>query len=111
MGIDQKWCPSGFDSWPLVFFFFYINDLPKIITKNNSTVLFADDASLLITGSNKLYFNTNINQSLHKIISWFNSNLLVLYFNKTHYVEFRMKNYYEVKTKVTYNHKNISNST
>jgi len=93
------------------FFFFYINDLPKIITKNNSIVLFADDTSLLITDSNKLDINTNINQSLHNIISWFNSNLLVLNFNKAHYVEFRMKNYYEVKTKVTYDHTNISNST
>ena len=38
-------------------------------------------------------------------------SLTVLNFNKTHYVEFRMKNYYEVKTKVTYDHINISNST
>jgi len=91
--------------------FFYINDLPKIITKNNSIVIFADDTSLLITDSNKLDFNTSINQSLHNIISWFNSNLLVLNFNKTHYVEFTTKNYYAVKTKVIYDHINISNST
>jgi hypothetical protein len=39
------------------------------------------------------------------------SSLLVLNFNKTHYVDFRTKNYYEVKTKVTYDHINISNST
>jgi hypothetical protein len=110
MGIDKKWCPSGFDSWSLVFSFLY--EWPtKIITKNNSIVLFADDTSLLITDSNKLDINTNINQSLHNIISWFNINLLVLYFNKTHYVEFRTKNYYEIKTKVTYDHINISNST
>jgi hypothetical protein len=74
-------------------------------------VLFADDTSLLITDSNKSDFNTNINQSLHNIISWFNNNLLVLNFSKTHYVEFRTKNYYEIKTKVTYNHINILNST
>jgi len=103
-------CQWGSILGPL-FFFFYINDLPKIITKNNSTVLFTDDTSLLITDSNKLDFNTNINQSLHNIISWFNGSLLVLNFNKTRYVEFRTKNYYEVKTKLTYNHTNISNST
>jgi hypothetical protein len=73
--------------------------------------LFADDTSLLITDSKKLEFNTNINQSFRNIISWFNSNLLTLNFNKTHYVEFRMKNYYQVKTKVQYKHKNISHST
>ena len=74
-------------------------------------VLFTDDTSLLITDANKFDFNTNINQSLHNLISWFNSDLLVLNFNKIHYVEFRTKNYYEVKTKVTYDHTNISNST
>jgi hypothetical protein len=94
-----------------LFLYIYINDLPKIITKNNSIVLSADDTSLLITDSNKLDFNTNINQSLHNIISWFNSKLFVLNFNKTHYVEFRTKNYYEVKTKVTCDDINISNST
>ena len=74
-------------------------------------VLFADDTSLLITGFNKLVFNINMNQSLRSIISWFNSNLLTLNFNKTHYVEFRTKNYYQVQTTVKYEHKDISSST
>jgi hypothetical protein len=47
-----------------LFFLLYINDLPKIITKNNSTVLFADDTSLLITGFNKLDFNINMEGQL-----------------------------------------------
>ena len=73
-------------------------------------VLFADDASLLITDSNDLDFNININQSSRNMISWFNSNLLLLNFNKTPLVEFRTKNYYQVKPKVKYEHKNTSNS-
>jgi hypothetical protein len=35
------------------FFFLYINDLPKIIIKNNSLFLFAENTNLLITGFNK----------------------------------------------------------
>ena len=53
----------------------------------------------------------NINQFFGNIISWFNSNLLILNFNKTHYVELRTINYYQDKTNVKYEHKNISNST
>jgi len=102
--------PQGSILSPL-FILLYINDLPKIITKNNSMVLFADDTSLLITGFNKLDFNININQSFHSIISWFNSLLLTLNFNKTHYVEFRTKNYYQGETTVKYEHNDISNST
>jgi len=45
--------PQGSILGPL-FFLFYINNLPKIITKNNSLVLFTDDASLLIMDSNNL---------------------------------------------------------
>jgi len=100
--------PQGSILGPL-FFLLYINDLPKIITKNNSMVLFTDDTSLLITGFRKL--DSTINQSLHSIISWFNSNLLALNFNKTNYVEFRTKNYYQVETTVKYEDKDISNST
>jgi hypothetical protein len=87
--------PQGSIFGPL-YFFIYINNLPKIITKNNSMVLFTDDTSLLITGFSKLDFNVNINQSLCSIISWFNSNLLKLNFDKPHYVEFRTKNYYQL---------------
>ena len=64
-------------------FLIYVNGLPKIIPDYNSIVLFADDTSLLVTDSNKKDFNTNINQSLSSLITWFNSNLLTLNFNKT----------------------------
>jgi len=102
--------PQGSVLGPLLFLI-YVNDLPKIIPDYNSIVLFADDTSVLVTDSNKKDFNTNINQSLSSLITWFNSNLLTLNFNKTHFIEFRTKNYYQVQTKVLYEPKVISNST
>ena len=75
------------------------------------SVSFADDTSILITDSNNIDFNINIHQSLTSLITWFNSNLLTLNLNKTHYIEFKTKNYYQVQTKVQYEHKDISNST
>ena len=107
---DQKRCTSRFNfrspvfpslqKWPT-----------KIITKNNSRVLFADDTSLLIAGFYKLDFHININQTLCSSISWFNCNLLTLNFNKTLYAEFRTKYYFQVDTTVQYQNKDISSST
>jgi hypothetical protein len=54
-------------------------------------VLFADDTSIIITDTNKLDFNIDINQTFQDINTWFNVNLLTLNFNKTHYLEFRTK--------------------
>ena len=73
--------PQGSILGPL-FFLLYVNDLPKVLTNNNRMVLFAYDTGLLITGFNKLDLNINIGQSLRSIISWFNSNLLTLNFDK-----------------------------
>jgi hypothetical protein len=102
--------PQGSVLEPLLFLL-YLNDLPKIIPKRNSVVFYADDTSILITDSNNIDFNININQSLTSIITWFNSNLLTLNLSKTHYIEFRTTNYYQVQTEVQYEHKDISNST
>jgi hypothetical protein len=66
----------------------YINDLPKIINKNNNMVLFAGNTSIIVTDTNKLKFEININQTFKDIDKWINANLLTLNFNKTQYVEF-----------------------
>jgi hypothetical protein len=98
--------PQGSILGPL-FFLFYINDLPKIINKDNNMVLFADDTSIIITDTNKLNFKINLNQTFKHINTWFNVNLLTLNFNKTQYVEFRSKNYYNITTQINYSEKYI----
>jgi hypothetical protein len=74
-------------------------------------LLFTDDISIIITDTNKLDFNININQTFQDINTWFNVNLLTLNFNKTQYVEFRTKNYYNVNTQINYDQKCITNAT
>jgi hypothetical protein len=74
-------------------------------------VLFTDDTSIIITDTNKLDFNININQTFQDINTWFNVNLLTLNFNKTQYLEFRTKNYYNLNTQINYDQKCIINAT
>ena len=81
-----------------LFFLIYINDLPTLINKDNNTVLFADDTSVIITDSNRRDFNINAIQIFHDINSWFSVSLLTLNLNKTQYIECRTKNYYNVNT-------------
>jgi hypothetical protein len=102
--------PQGSILGPL-FFLFYINYLTKIINKDNNMVLFADDTSIIVTDTNKVDFNTNINQTFQDINTWFNINLLPLNFNETQYLEFRTKNYYNVNTQINYDQKCMTNAT
>jgi len=66
-------------------------------------VLFADDISIIITDTNRRDFNINANQTFQDINPWFKVNLLTLNFNKTQYLEFGTKNYYNVNTQLNYN--------
>jgi hypothetical protein len=91
--------PRGSILGPL-FFLIYINDLPTIVNNNNNMVLFADDTSIIITDTHQRDFNINANQTFQDINTWFKVNLLTLNLNKTQYLEFRTKNYYNVNTQI-----------
>jgi len=60
----------------------------------------ADDTSIIITDTNQRDFNINANQTFQDINTWFKVNLLTLNLNKTQFLEFRTKNYYNVDTQI-----------
>jgi hypothetical protein len=72
-------------------FLLYINDLPKIITKFSTPIIFADDTSILFSHSLINDFNKHIHIIFENINKWFKVNELSLNFNKTQYVHFRTK--------------------
>jgi len=95
----------------LSFFLLYINDLPSIVTKENNVVLYADDASFVITNTDRADFNTHINVLFNDINNWFESNLLNLNFTKTYYLEFSPSKRHKPHTLIQHNSKYVSNAT
>ena len=49
MGEGQAWIFTRFNPWSVIFFLFYLNDLPKITTKNTKFILYADDTNTVET--------------------------------------------------------------
>jgi len=74
-------------------------------------VLFADDTSIIITDTNRRDFNINANHMFQDLNTWFKVNLLTLNLNKTQYLEFRTKNYYNVNTQIKYGQECITNAS
>jgi hypothetical protein len=74
-------------------------------------ILFADDTSILITGSNKMDLEENINQTFQNINNWFNSNQLALNLNKTQLLEFRMNHFSTDSIQTDYDQKPVTNAT
>jgi hypothetical protein len=93
------------------FFLIYINDLPKIISKDSNIVLFADDTSIIITDTTKDDFKLHANKLFKDTSTWFNNNSLNLNFNKTHYLEFSSTKHYRANMQIQHNHSYITNTS
>ena len=57
------------------------------------------------------YCTSNANQTFQDINTWFKVNLLTLNLNKTQYLEFRTKNYYNVNTQIKYDQECITSAS
>jgi hypothetical protein len=94
-----------------LFFLLYINDLPKVSNRDNNVVLYADDASIVITDTNIRSYKITLNRTCGEVNTWFNANLLTLNFQKTQYMEFRARNCYKSPTLIEYDHRSITATT
>ena len=84
---------------PLLFLI-YINDLSLSVNKLANPILFADDTTIIITNANPDEFQKNISSVMTEITSWFQSNLLSLNYNKTHFMQFQTKKQNEGKFQI-----------
>jgi len=91
----------------LLFFLIYINDLPNIITDPSKLIPFADDTSKIITNPSPSKFKEDINNIIDNINDWFRDNSLSLNFDKTYFLQLRLKNSHEINIKISCDNKLI----
>ena len=74
----------------LLFFLFYINDLPNA-SQLTEVLLFADDTSIFYSHSDVNHLTTVVNKELQNINTWMKANKLSVNVKKTNCVIFKSK--------------------
>ena len=72
-------------------FLVYINDLSKSVSDKSSPFLFVDDTSFIIVNWDEIEFKFKTNEIFNEINKWFHSNLLMLNYDETYFLEFLTK--------------------
>jgi len=66
--------------------------LPDLASTGTKILLYADDTSIIVTSPNLEKFETEIDEIFGDVNNWLKVNKLILNYNKTHYLQFNMKN-------------------
>ena len=112
--VSSKWehmkhgVPQGSVLGPLLYLI-YINDFSLTISKIANPILFADDTSIIISNTSPEEFKSNVSWVLIETINWFQSNLLTLNCNKTHFLQFLTKIHNDIKMQIISSNKIITN--
>jgi hypothetical protein len=106
----QYGVPQGSVLGP-VLFLLYINDLPNITSDLSKPVLFADDTSILISDKDPINFKIKINKLFDMINEWFTTNLLVINYEKTCFLQFQTKNSKMLDIQLNYLNNQIPSSS
>jgi len=92
---------------PLLFLI-YINDLSKSVSDKSSPILFADDTSFIIANRNETGFKFKTNEIFNEINKWFHTNLLMLNYDKTYFLQVLTKTDNEINMQVSFGNRKIA---
>ena len=93
----------------LLLFLIYINDFLLTVRKIANPILFADDTSIIISNTSPEEFKSNISLVLIETFNWFQSNLLTLNCDKTHFLQFVTKKCSEINMQIISSNTVITN--
>jgi hypothetical protein len=82
-------------------FIIYNNDLTKSVVEKSSPLLIADDTHFFIADRKETKFKFHTNEIFNKINKWFYSNLLMLNYDKTYFMQFATKTDQEISMQVS----------
>jgi len=82
-------------------FLVYINDLSKSVSDKSIPILFVDDTSFIIVNWDEIEFKFKTNEIFNEINKWFHSNLLMLNYDETYFLEFLTKTDNEINMQVS----------
>jgi hypothetical protein len=94
-----------------VLFLIYINDLAHSLRKHATPVLFADDTSIIISGTNENEFKNALSFVINETVNWCKSNLLTINLEKTQFMQFFTNHHKKKDTQVAVMDSIIPNTT
>jgi len=84
--------------------------MSKNVSDKSISILFADDISFIITNCDETECKFNTNDIFNEINKWFHSNLLMLNYDKTYFLQFLTTTDLEINMQVSFGNRKITNT-